>query len=300
MVAAGVFDYPFAYRSLTLNGHRTTGGALNTGAAENDTYRVERFDPSRVQIRDQREPLHTGQGGDLGDANKTFRYIAVSGTIIATTQAKLDDAVSALLATFDIDECQLASPSTEGLFPFTFYSPTEIVGYSPVQKERFLCRPAGFPTLAERRSGGLSLPYAIELVCADPRRYLDTATTITLNSGNSFSATCPNWTALVGAHVYPVVTITMAGAGASNFAFDFATDLPGATILNLSGLSNGNIVTYDCATGKILVGATERADLRTSGVSTIQPYIVAGGAVASCVNTTNVTSVVVTYRQARG
>lgn len=300
MVAAGVFDYPFAFRSLTLNGHRTTGGALNAGAAEQDTYRVERFDPSRVQIRDQREPLHTGPGGDLGDANKTFRYLALSGTIIATTQAKLDDAVSALLSTFDIDECQLASPSTEGLFPLTFYSPTEIATYSPVQKERYYCRPAGFPTLAERRSGGLSLPYALEMVCADPRRFLDTATTVTLNSGNSFSATCPNWTALVGTHVYPVVTITMTGAGSATFSFDFATDLPGATVLNLSGLVNGNVVTYDCATGKILVGTTERADLRVSAVSTIQPYIVGGGAVASCANTTNVSSVVVAYRQARG
>jgi hypothetical protein len=220
--------------------------------------------------------------------------------IVASTAAKLDDAISALISTYDIDECQLASPSTEGIFPLTFYSPTDITNYSPVQKERFYARPAGFPSVAERRSGGLQVPFAVELVCADPRRYRDTARSIVLNSGNSFSASCPNWNALVGVHVYPVLTIVMAGAGSATFSFDITGDTSAALTLNLSGLSNGNTVTYDCATGAIAVGATPRADLRASGVTTAMPFVPAGGGTASCTNTTNVTSVTVDYREARG
>lgn len=300
MPGEGVFDFPMAFRSLTLNGHRDTSGNLIPGAAEADTYRVERFDPSRIQLRDQREPLHLLAGGDLGDASKTFRYLGVSGMIVASSQANLDDAISAMMATFDIDECQLASPSTEGILPFTFYSPTAIVGYTPAQKERFLVRPAGSPVITPRRSGGLQVPYALELVAADPRRYLDALTTITLNSGNSFTQTCPNWTAGVGTHVFPLVTITMTGAGSATFSFDLAGDTGGALVLNLSGLANGNVVTVDCSTGIIKVGSTFRADLRTSAVGTSMPFIVAGGAAATATNTTNVSSVVVTYRQARG
>lgn len=300
MAGAGVFDFPFTYRSLTLNGHRTTAGALNIGAAEADTYRVERFDPSRVQMRDQREPLHLIAGGDLGDASKTFRYLSIAGSILASTQAKLDDAISSILSTFDIDEVQLAYPTTEGISPLTFYSPTDLVGYSPVQKERFYVRPAGFPAIPERRSTGLSVPFAVELVCADPRRYRDSETVVTLNAGNSWTATAANWSSAVGIHVFPVITITMSGAGASNFAFNVISDSVNNLVLNLSTLAAANVVTYDCATGKLLLGTTQRADLRTSAVNTTMPYIPAGGSSVQVANTTGVSSVVVTYRQARG
>lgn len=302
MGGAGTFDYPIGWRSglITLNGHRSAAGALIPGAAEADTYRVERFDPSRVQIRDQREPLHLLMGGDLGDATKAFRYIGISGMCIASSAAKLDDRIAALLAAFDIDACQLASPSTEGIHALTFYSPTEAVGYAPVVQEQYLCRPAGFPAVPVRRSQGWSVPYAIELVAADPRRYLAAQTLVTLNSGNGFSATCPNWTAAMGMAVAPVIAVTMSGAGHASFSFDFAGDTPGALVLNLSGLVNGNVVTIDCATGRILVGSTDRADLRTSGVLTALPFIVAGGAVATATNTTGVSKVEITYRQARG
>jgi len=300
MPGAGTFDYPFTYRSLTLNAHRSTSGLLIPGAGESDTYRVERFDPSRIQVRDQREPNHLISGGDLGDASKTFRYLSVAGSILASTQAKLDDAISAFLSTFDIDEVQLSSPSTEGVLPFTFWSPTEIGGYTPVQQERYYVRPAGFPAIPERRSTGLSAPFAVELVCADPRRYRNTASSITLNSGNGFSASCPNWTAAVGVAVYPVLTITMTGAGNAAFTFNFTGDNASNLVLNLSGLVNGNVVTYDCATGKILVGSTPRADLRTSAVTSAMPFISAGGAVGTATNATNVSSVVIAYREARG
>jgi hypothetical protein len=167
-------------------------------------------------------------------------------------------------------------------------------------KERFYVRPAGFPVIAERRSSGLGIPFAVELVCADPRRYLDTATSVTLNSGNSFTATCPNWTSLIGVHVFPTLTITMSGAGASNFTFNFASDSVANLVLDLSGLIASDVVVYDCATGQITVNGLPKASLRTSGVATAQPFIPGGGSSATATNTTGVTSVVIGYRQARG
>ena len=300
MTADSTFDFPHTFRSLTLNGHRKTDGTLNAGAAEKDTYRVERFDPSRVQMRDQREPLHLIPGGDLGDASKTFRYLSIGGTLIASTQAKLDDSISAMLQTFDIDECQLAFPSTEGVSPYSFYSVTEIAGYAGVVHERFYVRPAGFPAMGERRSTGLSIPFALELVCADPRRYLDTAEAVTLNSGNGFASTCPNWNTLVGVHVFPTITITMVGVGSSSFSIDVTGDQTAALVLDLSLLHSGNVVTVDTNTGRILVDGGDRADLRTSGVETARPYVPRGGGAVAATNTTNVSSVVIAYRQARG
>lgn len=292
-----VFDFPMTFRSITLNDHRTVAGAVDqTKLAE--CYEVDRFDPSEIQLRDQREPLHLRSGGDLGDASKTFRYVRVGGSIRSATQAGLDDKVSALLQTFDIDECQAANPATEGISAFAFYSPTGSPpsGFTSPVQEKFLARPAGIPSIAQRRSSGLVLPFSIVLVCADPRRYLATATTVTLNAGNGFSAACPNWTSLMGMAVDPLVTITMAGAGSATFTL---TINGVALILNLSGLAAANIVTVDVATGTIKVGSTHRADLRTSAVTTF-PQIPRGGATATATNTANVTSVVVSYNQARG
>ena len=69
-----LYSFPLAYRGLTLNEHRTAAGALDA-TKEADTIRVDRFDFSRLQQRDQREPLNLLTGGDLGDASPTFRYL---------------------------------------------------------------------------------------------------------------------------------------------------------------------------------------------------------------------------------
>lgn len=286
-------DFPQAYRGLTLSGQRTATGAQDKSVV--DFIRVARFDFSRLQIRDQRAALELGTGGDLGDAAETFRYISVAGMIVGSTGEKLADLVSRIFQTFDIEEAVLASPTTKGLTAFTFTAPTELAGYSPYQTEQFLVRPAGYPTIFERISEGLSRPFALELVAEDPRRYRATATSKTLNSGNGFSAACPNWDANMGRQVYPTLTITMSGAG--NAAFT-VTNGSTSLVLDLSGLSAANVVTVDMATGVIKLGSTHRADLRTSTVATFFG-IPRNGATLSATNTGGVSSVVIDYREAR-
>lgn len=306
-----LYNFPMAYGGLTLNGHRTAAG-LEDATKLADTIRVNAFDFSRVQQRDQREPLHLVTGGDLGDATGAFRFLSVAGAIRGSTGAKLTDRISGLLATFDVEARQLASPSTVGVQPFTFTDVTEVTtgrgtSYTdPISGlvtgeyvvERFYARPAAFPIITGRRSGGDSVLFACELVCPDIRRYLDTAEAVVLNSGNGFSATCPNWNAAMGKAVDPVLTIVMSGNGASNLTIDLAADGRGALVLNMAAAGAGTF-TVDCATGAITKGSTPRADLRTSPVNTY-PFVKAGGDTATVTNTTNVTSVTVGYRQARG
>lgn len=297
MTAQAPFDFPFGYRSLTLNGHRNTDGSLKKGSYESDTILVTRFDPSRISIRDQREPFHLIPGGDLGAASKGFRYISMGGLLKATTPAKLDDLIASVMSTFDIDECQLASPSTYGVTPLTFYSETELAGYGPVVQEEFLCRPAGIPALPERMSGGLVIPFALELVCGDPRRYRVTAQSRVLNGGNGFSSTAPNWSTTLGMSVYPVITILMSAAGATNFTF--TSDAGGPFVLNLSGMAASDSIVVDALNTTIHRNGVDRADLRTSAVSD-WPILLGGVRNISASNTTGVTSVTVAYHEARG
>lgn len=303
------FDFPMGFRSLTLNAHRTTAGAIDT-AKEADTIRVTTFDPSRIQQRDQREAMHLVPGGDLGDATLAFRYLSVAGMIKASTGAKLDDAIAAVESTFHIEECQRASPTTEGVLPFWFYGVTEVTGLPGSSaladgsgyavKERYYVRPAGYAVIVGKRSGGDSVPFACELVAPDTRRYLDTANSVVLNSGNSYSAACPNWNAAQGVASYPTITILMAGAGSATFGLAITNDDAGTLTLDLSGCTGGDSVTLDTLTGVLKKNGVHAAQLRASDVLTLFPFIAAGGGTASATNTTNVTSVTIAYRQARG
>lgn len=287
-------DFPLAYRGLTLHRHRSAAGA-EVATYRLNTIRVDRFDFSRLQMRDQREPRNLISGGDLGDATETFRYISLGGTILAPSGSELQDYIGLLNQTFDIEECQLASPSTRGLHAFTFTVPTDIVGYSPYQVERVLARPAGYPVVFEGRSRGFSRTFALELVCEDPRRYRDTATSVVLNSGNSFSAACPNWNANVGRYVYPTITVLMAGAGAANFTL---SDGSKSLVLGLTGTVNTDSIVIEPEFGIIKKNGSHAASLRTSAVDSFFG-IPRNGVTITATNTTNVTSVTINYREAR-
>lgn len=300
------YDFPMGYRTLVLNGHRASTGLLDQ-TKESDTIRVDRFDFSRLQQRDQREALHLLTGGDLGDATLAFRYIALSGTIKAPSGTELDDRVEALLSAFNVEEAQRDSPATEGLAPFTFVGmttlgtapgatahPDGISGHYYVP-EKFLARPAAYPIITGRRSGGDAVSFACELVCADPRRFAVTASSIVLNSGNGFSTNCPNWNTTQGVTVHPIVTIVTSASGSATFTLALGGK---SLILDLSAVGAATIV-VDMFTGRITKGGVDAANLRTSNVISYGA-IPRGGGTATATNTTNVTSVTLAYSQARG
>lgn len=306
------YYFPMSYRGLSMNQHRSAAGAEIEANLKN-TYRVDRLDFSRLQQRDQREALHLLTGGDLGDATLAFRYISVAGTVVASTGSKLSDMIAALEQAFDVEEAQLESLSTEGVSAFIFTDTTEVAtgrgvawtdpvtGLSDGERvtERFLARPAAFPIITGRRSGGDTALFAVELVCPDPRRYIGTSEAIILNSGNGFAAAAPNWDIFQGKAVAPAITIVMSGAGAANLTIDVSGDTPGALVLNMSAETAGTF-SVDPATGQIKKGSTHKANLRSSALSTILGMrIPRGGANLSATNTGGVTSITFSYRQAR-
>lgn len=292
-----ITDFPLGYRGVTFNQHRTAAGAYDV-TYETDTIVIDQFDFSRVQLRDQREGLHALSGGDLGVGTEVFRYLSVAGVIKASTGEKFEDKVAAVIRALSLDEAQLDSPSTEGVSAFDFYCPTEYSGTgiaTPV-REKFLARPAAALAWIERSHQYLTARFAAELVCPDPRRYLYTATSVTLSSGAGFSnRTLPNWNTTMGRKVYPLITLTMSGNGAAALTI---TDGTTSLVLDMSAAGSGTF-TIDMATGIIKKSSTKRADLRTSGVNTFWGIPAGGLTTVSMTNTTNVTSAVFSYNQAR-
>lgn len=311
-------DYPVSYRAHSFNSYRTAAGGINQ-AAQNENYRLERFDFGRLQIRDQREALHLMSGGDLGVATNVFRFVSLVGEVKAGNGATLEDMTSLFLRVFDVEDAQTASPLTEGVSAIDFYTPTNSapVGYTSPVRELLLGRPGTPPQVFDRRSGGLARTFAAEMVCPDHRRYTYDPTVVTLNSGNGFFANCPQWDVNLGIMTFGVIQLNLSGAGhasctlRSNPPVGSNIDL----VLDLSGLGGGNHTISVDMLNKVIVDGTidpltraitgsHRADLRTSDPDTFwgipRGYPpVAGGTAFRIVNTTNLDSATLTYRPAR-
>lgn len=289
---ASLLDFPMGYGTWAGNQHRTTAGGYDR-AAEANADVVELLDYARLSTRDQREGSHQRTGGDLGVATEQFRFLALVVRIKRTTYAALEDAVAVFQRAFDVQEAQVDSPSTRGIRPFDLYVPTTVAGYASPVHELYYARPDTMPQFRRSRSQGKSIIASAQLICEDPARYLHTAESVSWSPLSSPVA-LPNWTATMGRLVRPILTLVMAGNGASNLTISDGTR---SLVLDMSAAGSGTF-TVDSFTQRIWKGTTARDDLRTSNPDTF-PVIVAGGASWTMTNRTNVTSATVAYRQAR-
>lgn len=313
-------DYPITFSGLVLNDNKSTAGVRDV-TKDKSCYEVLSFDPSRLQYRDQKEGLHLISGGDLGAATRVFRYLSLVGIIRDTTPALLADREARLRRAFDIEEAQYTSPTTVGQQALDFYTPTAVApsGFSsssPVH-ELYLCRPSVYPQAYDRVNQGLQESFAIELVCADPTRYMYAASTATANSGDSFSVAVPNWDATSGAMTWPVLRLNLAaGSHASTVNLRFTPTTYGSVVNLVLDLSNAaftgsHTVDIDMRTrvilldgainslSRVLTGGTQVAWARTSAVDTYWGIPANGGTFAITAGTSNLTSGVLSYRQAR-
>lgn len=289
-------DYRMTYRGWTGNIHRTALGAYDDTKQE-DTDVVEMLDWTPLSVRDQREGRHLQIGGTLGVGTEQFRYITLQVRMKRLTFAALEDAKSAFARAFDLQEAQIDSPSTRGISAFAFRCPTGSPpsGYTSPVDELFLARPMGGPQGPRIvRSEGKSVIGSVQLVCEDPRRYIDPGKSIVLNSGNGYSASCPNWGATMGVLVEPVISIVLSGAGHASLTI---SDGSRSLVMDMSGQTSGTF-TVDTRSRRIRKGSTDKDDVRTSS-AILWPVVVAAGNTWTATGTTNLTSVTISYRPAR-
>jgi hypothetical protein len=226
-----------------------------------------------------------------------FRYITVGGKIKASTGEKLEDQIGKLVRAGSLGEALLDYPTTMGASALDFYCPTEVsaTGIASPVREKFLARPVGPVGWVERMHDGLSARFGLSLVCADPRRYLYTATSVVFSAAAGWTQALPNWNAAQGCKVYPLITVVLSGAGHASMTFsDGTTDL----VCDFSAETSGTF-TIDMATQVIKKGSTRKDYIRTSSVNTYWGIPAGGVASAAVTNRTNVTSVTFGYNQAR-
>lgn len=292
----------FAHKSLVLNEHYTAADppVLDRTKVQ-DTIIVDQL-LIRPAYRDLRDPLHLGQGGTVGRVHKGMLSLSLQGRILvpnATQVASLEDRERALRLAFDPYECYRDSPSTEGVYALSWLDPTTDTttyptGWIPVTR---YVRPVGQPETLWSMTDGPQRRWTVALVAPDPRLY------DTTNGSLAATVAGPNNLTNKGTIPGPLkVTITMSGAGATNF-----TIARGGVsfVLNLSSMANADVVVVTMETcgpfgigRRITKNGSDAFSLKTSGPTTWLD-VPAGTTEFTHANTTNIASIAYAWGHAR-
>ena len=230
----------YAHKSLVLNEQWTSANppVFDKSKAQ-DHIGIDRL-VIRPQYRDLREALHLAQGGTAGRVHKGMLSFQAQGRILvpnATQAASLEDKEKALRLAFDPYECYRDSPSTDGVYALSWLEPTldttnYSTGWMPVTR---YVRPVGQPETQWTINDQSYRQWAVGLVAPDPRLY-DTTLGSAYSIPGVYTASVTNLGTIPG----PLrVTITMNGAGASNFTI---TRSAISFVLDLTGLVNNDVI----------------------------------------------------------
>jgi hypothetical protein len=239
---------PMAYRGLTIN---------------DDTYPVDSVtvDPRWDSVT---EPLAERDGMEAYDPRRIAAMVRVDGFIRASSIAQLHDRIEALNAAFDPVLARDADSAdrNRGYLPFTFSVPTEDVtnypdGLIPMQ---YHGRSIALPVPRVSKFEGHSVPFTILLQAVDPRRYLQTLSSLTLTSAvqelDNSLASYKSW---------PVVRLTMSGAGIVDWVVNNSSDDRDFLVLDLTGRAAGQVVEIDMQARTIKIDDTVDMSIYVSG-----------------------------------
>jgi hypothetical protein len=212
---------PIGYNSLSCNTVvRQAGGVPSSG------YLTSRVEIGDIEVAAFAEKRALKDGIDASDVYLGRRRINAIITAYGSTKGDFWDKQQALLAAFSPTLAYNADSANLGFLPLDFFQPTADIATWPTSAYpsgipmRFYVRPSVPPAFTVDRDqtggvagGGLSLPYRVSLVARDPRKFLQTETTIAIASGTSTSAS--NAADYVGDYPTDLATVTIISAAAT-------------------------------------------------------------------------------------
>lgn len=180
-------DYDsFSVNTLTL----VPGGRPSSG------YTVDQVEMSDIEVAAFAEKRALTDGIDASDVYLGRRRIGMIVTPYGTSRGDFWDKLQDLLAAFSPTLAYGSDTSSLGFLPLNFTQPTEAGAYPNGIPMRMYVRPATPPAYTIRRdelggddARGLSLPVRLSLVARDPRKYLQSTTTISISSGTTSVST---------------------------------------------------------------------------------------------------------------
>lgn len=238
-----------SYNALTFN--------QEVGGSSRDIIEIV-----RVQIQTPISAVHEAR--DFSDGLETYgaykrgKRIVMHGLAKGSNRGRLYDRIEEFAAAVDPSSVSRDNPDTFGLLPLDFQVPTDDTVNFPGGRMdcRYYCRSeqAFEPTISDPM--GLSVPFIHSFLASDPRRYLQSQSSLS-GAGDADNS--------IGTfYSFPTLTIAMTGAGSSSFTVT-STEADAALVLDLSGRSNGQSVVVDMERRKITVDGSDAPNLYISG-----------------------------------
>jgi hypothetical protein len=252
--AAGL-RLPITFAGLTLN---------DPADDADDTIEVSSWS-SRTLVEFVSDGRQDKDGLEAHAPRKQGRVLVLNGMLHAPTghPEQLFDRIKLFGKTFDPVLVRRANPTVEGFVALDFSVPTADTSTYPsgLVPSRYYARPRGALDIDyDPARYGQSAPFRLEMLLADERRYLQTASAHTQDSVSKTlanpNADYPSW---------PTVTITASGAGNAAWTIDKAADGIAALTLNLSGLIASDVVVVDMQLKKITKNGISTPSLKTAG-----------------------------------
>jgi len=249
----------FADSQRTRIAHVYNGLTINQriGGSNKDIVEVNSVRP-QTQVQHIREPREYESGLEAYGAFKRGKLLILQGVIRAASWGALYDRVEEVAAAFDPDVVSRDNPDTYGFLPYDFDVPTADTVNFPtgLMPCRYYLRAeqAFEPPLSQY--AGMAVPFSLPLLAADPRRYLQSSSSLA-GAGAADNSLATVWS-------WPTLSIAMSGAGSATFIIA-NTEASGSLTLKLSTLVNGDAVSVDMERRSIKVNGVDDASLYVAG-----------------------------------
>lgn len=196
------------------------------------------FEVNAVNVRDifsgLNEPKPVADGSESYASRKTAKIVRIDGITRAPTYSELYDMQAELTSELDPARLSEIDQITHGFARLTFTTPSVLFA----QVSYVLARPVSNPDFMFDQYIGKNIPFRIEMLCANPRRYLQSTGMFTLTGTDTDEGTN-----LGNYQSDPSISITMSGAGNADFQLKNTTQTPdGLVSLNLSGCISGDVI----------------------------------------------------------
>ena len=234
-------------------------------------------------------------GMDVSDVYLGMRTVRIQGAVYGTTSGQAFDNLQTVLHGYSPTVAYAADTANKGFLAFAFQQPTIstsvwTAGSIPLQ---FYLRPLAPPRYtinrartADTNARGFSIPWSVQMIARDPRKYAQTAQSVILATASS--------TIIPHRGDYPtlpVITMTITSAGSS--AFTVFVDGTSVNV-NLSTVTTG-VFSLDYSTRKLTdANGTSYQSLVTGNFTPIRK----GGVQCYVTTLTGLSSVTADYREA--
>jgi len=253
---------PITYNGITLNQDFRTLVTQDLDIYEVNSVNVSSSYDYVTEVRQSKD------GQEAYKAKKINLNIRIDGIVRCENIEKLYDRISDLCAAFDPANVSMIYPDAYAT-KLVVYTPSAANGTATnvtipgvsgsvsvpagnLIQSYYLCRPKSIPTIMFSEFNGTSVPFSIDLIAVDPRRYtyavhhtdMDSTLTKTLFKND---ANFSSW---------PLITIGTTGAASSTFGMSITSNITGTNVtktltINLSSAQNGDTYYIDMAKGSI-------------------------------------------------